>query len=317
MAVVRGIQNHWMTIILRLNPALPALWRSPDEMQFGVPAAAVLSPVEPWQQRLIAELTSGMPESAVMVWAEMLSINPARVRELLATLSPAIAHIDPDLPPAAPRVLLHTARPNDDARLISTLRGVFMDAGITVAGTAPLDPNEVPGPGVIAPPATAVVLAHFAVNPRLSGALLSRDTPHLPLVVDGSGIRVGPLVVPGVTGCLHCVDLHRIDQDPAWPVLATQLLEQSAPEPAPTLMLEAAALAARFITGSASTLHGRSAPGTGVSVSVLAADVRREWQRHQPHPSCGCRSLAESVTAHVSRVRPSVTTTTRAMRVPA
>lgn len=307
-----------MTIILRLNPALPALWRSLDEMQFGVPAVAVLSPVESWQQRLITELTSGMPESAVMVWADMLSVNPARVRELLATLSPAIVRVDPDLTALMPRVRLHSARVADDARFLSTLRGVFVDAGIAITGESPVTASAAPVPAPAAAPALAVVLAHFAVSPRLSGALLSSDTPHLPIVVDGSGIHVGPLVMPGETGCLHCVDLHRIDRDSAWPVLATQLLERTAPEPAPLLTLEAASLAARFIAGSASAAQRfASTAEAGVSVSVRAADARREWHRHRPHPLCGCQSLAESATVRASRVRPSVTTTARALRVPA
>ena len=39
--------------------------------------------------------------------------------------------------------------------------------------------------------------------------------PHLPVRVrDGAGL-VGPLVMPGVTSCLRCADLHRSDRDAA------------------------------------------------------------------------------------------------------
>jgi nicotinamidase-related amidase len=41
-------------------------------------------------------------------------------------------------------------------------------------------------------------------------------------VRDGTGL-VGPLVIPGVTSCLRCADLHRSDRDAAWPALAAQL----------------------------------------------------------------------------------------------
>ena len=34
---------------------------------------------------------------------------------------------------------------------------------------------------------------------------------------------VGPLVIPGLTSCLRCADLHRRDRDPAWHALAVQL----------------------------------------------------------------------------------------------
>ena len=50
-----------------------------------------------------------------------------------------------------------------------------------------------------------------------------RRDPHLPVRVrDGAGL-VGPLVVPGVTSCLRCADLHRSDRDAAWPAVAAQL----------------------------------------------------------------------------------------------
>ena len=41
-------------------------------------------------------------------------------------------------------------------------------------------------------------------------------------VRDGTGL-VGPLVIPGVTSCLECADLHRRDRDAAWPAVAAQL----------------------------------------------------------------------------------------------
>ncbi len=41
-------------------------------------------------------------------------------------------------------------------------------------------------------------------------------------VRDGTGL-VGPLVIPGMTSCLRCADLHRSDRDAAWPAVAAQL----------------------------------------------------------------------------------------------
>ena len=52
---------------------------------------------------------------------------------------------------------------------------------------------------------------------------MPRRTPHLLVRVrDGNGL-VGPMVVPGVTSCLRCADLHRSDHDAAWPAVAAQL----------------------------------------------------------------------------------------------
>ena len=69
-----------------------------------------------------------------------------------------------------------------------------------------------------------VVLSDYlVVDPRMLRDLRAEGVPHLPVRVrDGTGL-VGPLVIPGVTSCLECADLHRKDRDPAWPALAAQL----------------------------------------------------------------------------------------------
>jgi hypothetical protein len=46
---------------------------------------------------------------------------------------------------------------------------------------------------------------------------------HLVAAVDGPHAVIGPLVIPGVTSCLRCADLHRCERDPAWPAIAVQL----------------------------------------------------------------------------------------------
>ena len=96
------------------------------------------------------------------------------------------------------------------------------------------------GPGEVAaaaaaaraPPARRPGSAAPAGSPGLAGARrrpLDRLAPdegaaaevgNVPLLVTGvretTGV-VGPLVLPGRTGCLRCQHLHRCDRDPAWP----------------------------------------------------------------------------------------------------
>ena len=45
---------------------------------------------------------------------------------------------------------------------------------------------------------------------------------HLPVVIDGTHVTVGPLV-DGHGPCLRCLDLTRSDRDPSWPVLLAQV----------------------------------------------------------------------------------------------
>lgn len=86
------------------------------------------------------------------------------------------------------------------------------------------------GPDVMTSPlppersADLVVLTDPApLDSSLRSALHQDRVPHLPAAVDGQRAVVGPLVLPGRTGCLRCADLHRTDRDPAWPALAVQL----------------------------------------------------------------------------------------------
>lgn len=313
-----------MTIILRLDPAFPALWRSPDVLQFGTQAVVTLSPVEPWQLRLLHELAAGFPESALMVWAGILRIDPVRVRGLLGTLSPALHRVDPDVPVRVPRVVLHSPRPAHDARVLAAVRSVCIDASIDVFETAKAGGERTSDARALVPAASdadlAIVLAHHIIDPRTSAALLAAEISHLPVVMGATGVRVGPLAVPGQTACLHCAELHRIDRDPSWPIMATQLLELVAPAPAPLVAIEAAALTARFVTAqfvTAATMGVNDPIVAGSSVSVRAGGARREWQQHRPHQSCGCLSLAQSATRPAVRVRQSARTTATAMRVPA
>ncbi|MCV7081529.1 cyclodehydratase, partial [Mycolicibacterium insubricum] len=115
---------------------------------------------------------------------------------------------------------------------------------------------------------------------------------HLPVRVrDGRGL-VGPLVIPGVTSCLTCSDLHRTDRDAAWPVLAAQLRGRVGTADRATL-LATAALALRQVHTVLAAVRGSSARAaapatlsTTLEVDVDAGAIRaRHWPRH---PGCGC-----------------------------
>ncbi|SNQ46042.1 Dinucleotide-utilizing enzyme [Frankia canadensis] len=86
-------------------------------------------------------------------------------------------------------------------------------------------PRSDGGPGRFE--ADLVVLAPVGpptVAPADCLELERRGGAHLLAGVRETSGVVGPLVVPGVTACLHCQHLHRQGRDPAWPLLAMQLV---------------------------------------------------------------------------------------------
>ena len=78
-------------------------------------------------------------------------------------------------------------------------------------------------------PGLVLLVADWIVSPADHARWLNRDIPHLPIVLGDRGVTVGPFVEPGSGPCLHCVHLSRTDDDPAWPVLATQLWGRATP----------------------------------------------------------------------------------------
>lgn len=148
-----------------------------------------------------------------------------------------------------------------------------------------------------ASPATAdlVVLADYLVaDPRLVRELHEQGVAHLPVRVrDGTGL-VGPLVIPGVTSCLGCADLHRRDRDAAWPAVSAQLRETVGVADRATV-LATAALALSQVNRVISAVRGQEAvpdPGPPRTLNATlefdlgaGAIVTRRWTRH---PLCSC-----------------------------
>ena len=115
--------------------------------------------------------------------------------------------------------------------------------------------------------------------------------PHLPVSVFGDAGAAGPIVIPGRTGCLRCLHLHRRDADPSWPLLVVQVeqaLGRMAPLPVDRLLARATATAAVLLVRRwADDPMARDAWAEQVLEVHLpdAAIIRRPAP---PHALCGC-----------------------------
>lgn len=70
----------------------------------------------------------------------------------------------------------------------------------------------------------AAIIAHEAIEPRRYVQWLNRDVPHLALSFEVDHASVSPLIVPGRGPCLFCLEQARVNIDPSWPVIASQLI---------------------------------------------------------------------------------------------
>lgn len=162
----------------------------------------------------------------------------------------------------------------------------------------PLPPGTVPDLLVLTRP-------WAAVDPVLARLHTDR-VAHLVATVRGEIGVVGPLVVPGRTGCLRCAEVTRTDAEPGWPTLASQLREpptaRTGPSAGPVtgstgLCLATAVTALTQVLGH---LDGTAAPvSLDAALELRSPDLlprRRPWPAH---PTCGCRG-----TGTAARARP-------------
>ncbi len=116
---------------------------------------------------------------------------------------------------------------------------------------------------------------------------------HLSASVDGSRAVIGPLVLPGVTGCLRCADLHRIDRDPAWPALAVQLA--SRPRRRLTSDVALCVATSGVAVSQALAYLDRREPATlGATLEWQLPDWRLRRRSWPPHDSCDCGAATRS-----------------------
>ncbi|HEX9065643.1 MAG TPA: hypothetical protein VF843_11080, partial [Streptosporangiaceae bacterium] len=89
-----------------------------------------------------------------------------------------------------------------------------------------------------------VILAGRQLGGGHGTELGRQGVPHLAVLAGEAIGVVGPLVLPGRTSCLRCLDYARAASDPSWPLILAQI-EQRRPEPAACDTVLATAVAAQ------------------------------------------------------------------------
>lgn len=273
----------------RIDPALPLVWRSPTTLQLGSAVArVVVTDAGPVEVGLIAALRSGASVETLRTIGGGLCASPAEVDRLLDLLEPAFASTEPATTPSdRGAVMVDAVEPL--AQLLSSALTV-LGHDLIVGGPADATEHR--------RVAAAVIATNWVVSPARHLPWLRRDIPHLAVVFDEAGVRVGPFVEPGLGPCLRCVDLARRDEDAAWPVIAAQLAGRPAATTTIRAAFDAASVAAALIDDR--VRHGAN---TLADASIAFSGDRPgpAPRRHPiaPHAECGCRALEGTGTAPV------------------
>ncbi|MGV8876980.1 MAG: hypothetical protein ACOH1K_05680 [Rhodoglobus sp.] len=267
-------------MILRVDPRLPLVWRSPTSAQIGVdPAVVVLTNVSAHQEKILAALVAGISRSGLGMMARA---HPEESDDLLDALTQVLITTAPVAPQS--RVAVLGVGP-----VVEAIASVLTASGVSVSVAAKAD--ELANPNVD----LAVLVGNFVIPPSVHAHWLRRDIVHLPVVISDSAAEIGPVVIPGVTGCLLCVELHRRDADPAWPAIATQLMGRVSTAETPVLIAEAAAEASRMALHHLGlvgyTVFDQTPADATVSVRIDHRTGRRDESLRFRHPECGCQQV--------------------------
>jgi hypothetical protein len=304
-----------------LRPGLLPLWRDRDTVQIGIdPRRAVAISGMRQASDVIRLLDGSRERDQLVAEASVLGVQPAVTERVITLLAAAGVLVDfssdllRSLPPELTQQLMPvlaaasvTAEDGDGGvRLIarrSSTTVLVCGAGpiaaiitdlLTRSGLAtrssPVTPiRQLAGPQPTDPPHLIVLVGHQ--SPAETAELSRVRLPHLGVYADEAIGVVGPLVRPGITACLRCIDLAKTERDPAWPLILAQLAGRSA-EPlacdavlATTVAAQAAAQALAF--ADQAPLAHATANGTLELVCPTWQWRRRSWL---PHPACCCGS---------------------------
>ncbi|MFJ4838800.1 TOMM precursor leader peptide-binding protein [Streptomyces sp. NPDC088746] len=131
-------------------------------------------------------------------------------------------------------------------------------------------------------------LSVYAPDPNTAAPWISSGTPHLYAgVIEATGV-VGPLVLPGGTGCAGCLALRRAEADPQWPRMLAQWRSGRRTCVQACDLGVATAVAGLAAAHALSFLDGELPASTGARWE--AAMPMLDWRSEQlrPHPGCDC-----------------------------
>ncbi|MBO0825669.1 MAG: hypothetical protein J2P27_17715 [Actinobacteria bacterium] len=293
-----------------LRPGLQRIWRNEDTVQLGVDPRRAVAITGMRSGADVLRLLDGSRDRAqVIADADRRGVPAAITERVLTVLAAAGILID------YPAPLLRSLPQELRRRLLPVLAVASMssqdgDGGAGLLARRAATRVAVNGSGPVAASIADLLtqsgLAVRRAEPRTNGRadlnvligrphpeqaadLLRLRRPHLVVTADEAIGVVGPLVQPGRTSCLRCLDMARTERDPAWPLVLAQVAGRDADPPAcdPILAAAVASQAAAVIVAAADCAPLAFAAMNGTLELTLPAWQwrRRSWR---PQAACGC-----------------------------
>jgi hypothetical protein len=294
-----------------LKPGLLPVWRDRDTLQIGIDSRRAVALTGMANAAWVITLLDGSRDRLQVIEAAAGHGIPAETTERVLALLAAAGALD-DFPAGTLRVLpqpvrvrlapelaaVSLARQDGDGgartlarrlaaqiwvhgggRVAASLASLLTASGVgrvSHAGSAPA-----------ARPDLAILVGRPGMDLRAD--LMRRQVPHLATSADEAIGIVGPLVLPGRSACLRCLDLTRTDRDPAWPLILAQLVGRP-PEPLACDAPLAAAVAAHAAAQALGFIDQPAEAAAAVNGTLELVLPSWQWRRRTwpAHPDCGC-----------------------------
>jgi hypothetical protein len=299
-----------------LKSGLLPVWRDQDTIQIGIDArrAVALSGMRQAaifiglldgsrdRTRLIADAAAqGIPEDVSERILTLLAAGgalddypastwralpgPLRTRLAAELATASLAHGDGDGGAGfLARRRAATVRIEGERRVGRLIARVLTASGV---GMVRFRNSAAPEDGRHARVNLAILIGHVGLD--RADALVRAGIPHLALTAGEAIGVVGPLVVPGFSACLRCLEYTRAARDPAWPLILAQLTARRAEPPACDAVLTTAVAAqAAAQTLTALDRFPAAAAAVNGTIELVLPDWRWRRRSWQPHQSCVC-----------------------------
>ncbi|HKD86894.1 MAG TPA: hypothetical protein VKB62_00070 [Streptosporangiaceae bacterium] len=301
-----------------LRPGLLPLWRDKDTVQIGIdPRRAVAISGMSGAAELIRLLDGSRDRDQLIAEASRCGVPTAVSERVIGVLAAAGAIVD------FPSEILRSIQPELRRQLMPVLTTASVaaqdgDGGASILARRSSCTVQVRGYGPIAAlvgdllTRSGLAAAGPASGPRASPAdllvlvgrpsldesteLLRSHQPYLAVYAGEAIGVVGPLVRPGVTACLRCIDLAKAERDPAWPLILAQLAGRSA-DPSGCDEILATSVAAQAAAQAVAFADRSQLPQATVNATLELVLPSWQWRRRSwlPHPACICGSTARSM----------------------
>lgn len=134
----------------------------------------------------------------------------------------------------------------------------------------------------------AVLIVQQVIEPKRYSTWLNRDVPHIVVTFDAQEVSISPMILPGQTACLFCLEIQRTQGNAQWPVIASQLISSNKKFDDSASQLFAAGIVIQKILSRLDKVSGfevASENQTGYRLNLKSGEVIEfKWPQQ-----CGCQ----------------------------